>query len=198
MPVGDCQRAFGEAARRDGILLVSTSIEGLTSAGHLGLPSTARRIRTQLAGIFAMLGGDPEDLAGGPHPLLRLDWYHEPTGTPIEIDELQHFTTDRLATLRRYPSGVPLGYEIAQYVDLSKCLCARADGYRAAKEARGFRRVGGRRAQRAYFDAVRDLALPVVGCAPVVRVPATDDDGAAAYERVRTRLRATLGLDKSG
>ena len=44
---------------------------------------------------------------------------------------------------------------------------------------------GGRRAQRAYFDSVGDLAAPVFGNGPVIRVPAPDCDGAIAYDRFR-------------
>jgi hypothetical protein len=44
-------------------------------------------------------------------------------------------------------------------------------------------RFGARRAQRAYFDSVRDLAAPVFGNGPVIRVPAADCDGAIAYDR---------------
>jgi hypothetical protein len=105
---------------------------------------------------------------------------------------VQHFTSDRLITLQRYPLNVPLGYDLAEYVGMCQTHRSDADGYRFAKPARGFRRTGGRRAQRAYLDAVRDLALPALGYAPVLRVPVLDGDGAAAYRRARERLRAVL------
>jgi hypothetical protein len=69
-----------------------------------------------------------------------------------------------------------------------------ADDYRRSKEARGFRRPGGRRAQRAYFDALRDLAIPALGFSPVIRVDALDDNGAAAYRRRRDQIRSLLGV----
>lgn len=194
MPVGDCQRAFGDAARRDGVPLEVVTIEGLTDAGHVGLPTSARTAERVLRSIYVALGGDEDDLRAGGHRPLRTDWFHGPSGTAIEVDERQHFTTDRMATLRTYPTDVALGFDLREYISLCEAHRLASDRYRAAKEARGFRRHGGRRAQRAYFDAVRDLALPALGFAPVVRIPVLDDDGAGAYRRVREPLRALLGL----
>jgi hypothetical protein len=194
VPLGDCQRAFGEAARRDGVRLEVVTIEGLTDAGHLGLPASATSAKRALRAVFVALGGDEDDLRAGGHRPLRPDWFHGPSGTAIEVDERQHFTTDRIATLTRYPSNAALGFDLSEYLTLCEAHRSAADRYRAAKEARGFRRDGGRRAQRAYFDAIRDLAIPALGFAPVIRVPALDDDGAGAYRRVRQPLRALLGL----
>lgn len=192
MPVGDCQAAFGASARRDGVLLQAASIDGLTDAGHLALsPGVAR---AALERIFAALGGDEDDLAAGRHGLLRLDWYHDATSTPVEVDESQHFTSDRLVALRLYPPSAALGFDLEEYIALCERHAASADRYRAAKPARGFRRAGGRRAQRAYFDALRDLALPELGCRPVVRAPAIDGDGVAAYRRVRPLLQRAVGV----
>jgi hypothetical protein len=44
--------------------------------------------------------------------------------------------------------------------------------------------------ERAYHDALYDLAVPAMGHPPVVRIAAVDGDGAAAYERHRARLRS--------
>lgn len=101
------------------------------------------------------------------------------------------------ATVGASASGVatidiPLGFDRNEYMDLCRTHQARADRYRASKQARGFRRPGGRRAQRAYLDAVRDIGLPVLGYRPVVRVAAPNGDGADAYHRVRSTLRASL------
>ena len=192
MSVGDCQRAFGDAARRDGIVLIAAEVEGLTDAGHLALPGEVGGVRTELASIFRALRGDEEDLARGVHRALRPDWFHEPTGTVIEIDEFQHFTSDRLLTLERYPSSASLGFDRLGYIALCEETRERADRYRATKEARGFRWPGGRRAQRAYFDAVRDLALPALGYQSVVRIPAIDGDGRAAYAAHRVAIRRAI------
>ena len=190
MPVGDCQRAFGAAALADGLCLTSgRRFAGLSSAGHLSLGTAGQHVAADLGHIFQALGGDEGDLESGPHTSLQLDWFHEASGTAIEIDELQHFTADRLIALALYPHDVALGFDIDEYRRLCEANRTAADRYRFAKEARGFRRTGGRRAQRAYFDSVRDLALPALGYAPVVRVPAIDGDGGAAYGRISGRLQ---------
>jgi hypothetical protein len=48
--------------------------------------------------------------------------------------------------------------------------------------------VGGRQKQRAYYDALRDLATPAMGRPPLIRIEATERDGRAAYHRNRDRL----------
>jgi hypothetical protein len=53
---------------------------------------------------------------------------------------------------------------------------------------------GGRQRERAYHDALRDLAVPAMGHPPVLRVAAVEGDGAAAYARHR---RALLALSAS-
>lgn len=194
MAVGDCQYAFGEAARRDGVVLVAASIEGLTDAGHLGLPPEARNARRLLERIFLALGGDLDDLARGAHRSLRPDWFHDASDTAVEVDEEQHFTSDRLRTLSLYDADQPLGFDLSTYKALCEQHRASSDRYRAAKPARGFRREGGRRAQRAYFDAVRDIGLPALGFSPVIRVPAFGGDGRGAYLAARANLRERLGL----
>jgi hypothetical protein len=57
--------------------------------------------------------------------------------------------------------------------------------------AKGFG-FGGMQRERAYHDALRDLATPAMGLPPVVRVAAVDGDGAAAYTRQRDRLLRLL------
>ena len=137
--------------------------------------------------IYLALGGDLEVLATARAVALPGDFVHEPTGTLFEIDESQHFTSARLTTLDLYPDDVPLGYDIGHY----KTLCQRwrqaSDGYYRTKAARGFG-VGGRQRQRAYYDALRDLAAPALGRPPVVRVDAPLRDGRGAYVANRTRL----------
>ena len=192
VPVGDCQREFGELARRDGIELVETTGLGLTYSGHLALPPEVGGIAALLADIFRALEGDEQDLASGHHGPLLHDWFHPPSRTLIEVDEYQHFSSDRLTTLKKYPNEARLGFDLLEYQALCHTHNARADKYRYAKEARGFRCPGGRRAQRAYFDTLRDLALPALGFPPVVRVPATENDAALAYGRVKKRLKALL------
>lgn len=191
MPVGDCQRAFGLAATRDGVGgLASGSVPGLTDLGHLDLEpeSSARQL---LERIFDSLGGDAYDLELGAHRPLPMDWVLPEHHLIIEVDESQHFTSDRLITLDAYPADVDVCFDVEEYKELCRILRAGSDRYRAAKPARGFRRNGGRRAQRAYFDSVRDLAAPELGWR-VFRVPAGHGDGALAYRDARNALAELL------
>ena len=58
--------------------------------------------------------------------------------------------------------------------------------------AKGFG-FGGVPKERAYHDALFDLATPAMGHPPVVRIAAVDGDGAGAYARERAALLALLG-----
>jgi hypothetical protein len=191
MPVGDCERAFAAAAAADGVVLGRARVPWLNQRGHLGLPEQASPARRILAEIFAALQGDPVAQAAKRLTALPGDFVHEPTGTFIEVDESQHFTTYRLLSLDHYPEDAPLGFDMEEYRALCAGWAPRSDKYRASKAAVGFGE-GGRQRQRAYHDALRDLASPVMGHPPVIRVPAPDRDGTAAYRRVSARLSGLL------
>ena len=68
----------------------------------------------------------------------------------------------------------------------------KSDSYYRTKEARGFG-VGGRQRQRAYYDALRDLATPAMGRPPLIRIETIDPYPIAAYSRHREKLIAALG-----
>jgi len=191
MPRGDAQREFAEAAARDGIVLGKQSVDWLTQRGHLGVPDEAGAARAALERIYLALGGDLDELATGKVTKLPGDFVHEPTGTLIEVDESQHFTTFRLMTLDLYPEDARLGFDLATYKRLCKTWREKSDGYYRTKAARGFG-VGGRQKQRAYYDALRDLATPAVGRPPLIRIEAAARDGRAAYARNRDRLLEAL------
>ena len=188
---GDCQLAFALAAAEDGIELQPQSLPWLSQRGHLGLPDTASAAAEVLERIYLALGGDLATLASARTTALPGDFFHEPTGTLIEVDESQHFTSSRLTTFDLYPDDVPLGFELDQY----KALCDQrrhaSDGYYRTKGARGFG-VGGRQRQRAYYDALRDLATPAMGHPPLLRIDAPLRDGRAAYGAHRERLLSAL------
>jgi hypothetical protein len=58
--------------------------------------------------------------------------------------------------------------------------------------AKGFG-FGGVPRERAYHDALRDLATPAMGHPPLIRIAAVDGDGSAAYARHRSALGALRG-----
>ena len=187
MPVGDCESAFAAAAAQDGVDLVRARVPWLNQRGHFGLPKHAQIARQALASIFAALGGDPDTQEGKLLTPLPGDFFHEPSRTFIEIDEVQHFTTARLITLDLYPARWPLGFDLSMYREMISLYSPRADRFRSSKTAVAFG-VGGRQRQRAYYDALRDLATPAMGYPALIRVPAPDGDGAAAYGRVRDQI----------
>jgi hypothetical protein len=120
VPVGAAQAAFHTAAARDGIQLELAKISWINRRGHFGLPQQAERIAgASLDAIFLALGGQTEVQAGKRNTALPGDFYHAPTGTFIETDELQHFTTFRLQSLHLYPFDVPLGFDKNQYAGLA-------------------------------------------------------------------------------
>jgi hypothetical protein len=160
----------------------------LTNRGHLN-PVLVRRVPAAiidlLAEIFRRLGGDEAALASkrpGADPLP--DFVHHERRLIIEIDETQHFTTDRLATFDAYPRGASLAYDVVIYQELVRTWCSHGDRYRASKQTVDFSFTGGRRAQRAYFDTVRDLLAPCFGWR-VIRVPAPECDPVLAFDRFR-------------
>jgi hypothetical protein len=135
----------------------------------------------QLASIHTALGGEEPLLTAkrrGSNP--RPDFVLAERRLLVEVDELQHFTTERLHALELYPATASLAYDVEEYLALARRWAPSADRYRAAKTATDFPFPGGRRAQRAYFDSLRDLAAASFGLS-VLRVPAPECDGKTAY-----------------
>lgn len=195
MAQGDCETVFAAAAAAaaDGIVLVRTRVSWLNQRGHLGLPARADAARAPLERMFLELGGSLEEQGAKRLTTLPGDFMHAESGTFIEVDESQHFTSFRLRTLELYPPGTPLGFDVDEYRTLCRTWAGRSDRYRAAKPAVAFGE-GGRQRQRAYYDALRDLATPAMGYAPVIRVAAPHRDGALAYDRVRDQVRRAVGI----
>ena len=204
MASGDVQRAFAEAAAEDGIVLGSASFDWLCEQGHVGLERVAKARRDpalvapvsaaceRLAAIHARLNGDVSVLhASRENLLLPVELVHEPTGTLIEVDDSPHFTSFRLATLELYAADAALGFDLDEYKELCRAWCSRTDGLARGLPAKGFG-FGGVPRERAYHDALRDLAAPAMGHPPVVRIAAPDGDGAAAYRRHRASLLTVL------
>ncbi len=188
--------------RRTGSCSAGGSFDWLCEQGHLGLERVAKLRRDpalvapvtaaleQLAAIYARLGGDVAVLsASRANLLLPVDLVHEPTGTVIEVDEAAHFTSFRLAALELYRPDATVGFDLDEHMELCRAWCARTDGLARGLAAKGFG-FGGVQRERAYHDALRDLATPAMGHPPLVRIAAVDGDGAAAYARNREALLA--------
>jgi hypothetical protein len=166
----------------------------LTNKGHLAEPLRSvvpAELLDLLDELFRSLGGDEAALRAkraGSDPCP--DMAFEERGWLVEYDEQQHFTSDRLLTCNRYPPDVDVAYDIDSYQALTRRLSGTADRYRAAKQSTDFPFHGGRRRQRAYFDAVRDLAAPFFGLR-VFRIPAPERDARIALDRFRRAIAAT-------
>jgi hypothetical protein len=205
MGVDGTRAAFAEAAALDGIVLASQSFDWLCEQGHVGLERVAKARRdpaivapvqaalTVLAAIFARLKGDVSVLhAGRENLLLAVDLVHAASGTVIELDGPPHFTSARLTALDLYPPDANVGFDLESYRELCREWRARTDALSRGLPARGFG-FGGVQRERAYHDALRDLATPAMGHPPLIRIPALDGDGAAAYARHRASLLALSG-----
>jgi len=202
---GDVHLAFAQAAAADGIVLGSQSFDWLCEQGHVGLERVAKVRRDPalvgpvtaaletLDAIYARLKGDLSVLyASRENLLLPMDLVHEPTGTAIEVDESFHFTSFRLATLELYPADVTVGFDLDEQKELCRAWSSRTDGLARGLAAKGFG-FGGVQRERAYHDALRDLATPAMGHPPLVRIAAVDGDGAAAYRCYRASLPTLVG-----
>jgi hypothetical protein len=189
--------AFAAAAADDGIALGPTTFDWLCEQGHVGLERVAKARRDPaivapvkaalevLAAIYARLGGDVTVLrAARENLLLPVDLFHAESGTVIELDDAAHFTSFRLATLERYE---PAGFDADAYKALCREWAAESDRLSRGLAAKGFG-FGGVQRERAYHDALRDLATPAMGHPPVLRIAAVDGDGAAAYGRHRAAI----------
>jgi hypothetical protein len=201
---GGVQAAFARAAAEDGIVLGNGSFDWLCEQGHVGLERVAMLRRdpalvvpvkaalAQLGAIYARLNGDVSVLyASRENLLLPVDLVHEPTGTVIQVDAPPHFTSFRLAALDLYAEDARLGFDIDEHRDLCRAWSTRTDGLSRGLPAKGFG-FGGVARERAYHDALLDLATPAMGHPPVVRIAALDGDGAAAYRGRRESLRSLL------
>jgi len=202
---GKVQLAFAEAAAADGVALGSQTFDWFCEQGHVGLERVAKARRdpalvapvlaalAPLAAIYGHLKGDVSVLhAARENLLLPVELVHEPSGTVIEVDEWVHFTTSRLAALELYPGDAAVGFDVDEYEELCRVWCARTDALSRGLPAKGFG-FGGVHRERAYRDALLDLAAPAMGHPPVVRIAAVDGDGGAAYRRGRAALLALLG-----
>lgn len=184
--MGATEDGFDALARAQGINLVRrATFPGLSNLGHAD-PTLADTVSSStlvtLEGIYNKLGGERSLLERKRHRLLEIDFYAPELELLIEVDETQHFTSDRRSTLERYPRGDGYAALVPRYFALIDQWRQRADRYRASKPAADFPHTGGRRRQRAYLDSVRDLLVPELGLL-LLRVPAPECDPALAFQR---------------
>jgi hypothetical protein len=141
--MGATENGVFTLAREAGIELdAGTPFPWLSNRGHLNpilagvVPETTLGI---LSTIHQRLGGDEGLLAGkraGSSP--RPDFVLASANMIVELDEIQHFTSDRLATLELYPRNVQLAFDIGEYRALIGQWSEVADRYRAAKPSADF------------------------------------------------------------
>ena len=188
--MGATEAGIHNLARSRGFNLVpQITRQGLSNRGHLD-PLLMQRAQPRelecLAAIFARLGGDDHRLGTKRVQALRLDFYAPDHGVLIEIDEIQHFTTEREKTLNLYPPALARN-STREYRTLIEIHHENADRYRATKPATDFPVANGRRAQRAYLDAVRDIAAQALNLR-LIRVPAPECDPLVAFARLELAI----------
>ena len=186
LPVLRLARAEGLPIRK------GSAVSWLSGRGHFNpaLAAVDRSVLHALASIHDALGGDSAALAtkrAGNPPIP--DLVHTQLGSIIEVDEIQHFTTARLKSFDYYPAAVPLGFEIDEYRRLAGLCTSKGDAAFAHRVSLDFPGRGGRQAQRAYNDALRDLLAPTFTGHPVVRIAAPDSSPLAALNALRAALR---------
>ena len=192
------------------MVLELRQFDWLSEQGHVGVGLVAKARRDPalvgpvtaaldvLAAIFARLRGDTTVLAASRGNLLLPPVpVHAATGTLIVVDGPEHFTSSRLAALQLYPHDAELGFDAGEYMELCRSWSGEADRMTPGLPAKAFG-FGGVQRERAYHDALRDLATPAMGHPPLLRVVALDGDGVTAYARNREALRAALTTAGAG
>jgi hypothetical protein len=188
---GDCQREVAEAAATDGIELGPQSFDWLCQRGHFALPEDTA-VRAVLAEIFAALDGDPQILSSAGLTRLPGDFVHVATGTLVEVDEHQHFTSARMTSLRLYPDDAPLGFSSRATRRSAPAGNARpTNRSRIAKRPRSRVRMAVSASARITTRCEISPRLRW-GTTPLIRIDAALDNGRAAYAKHRERLMALL------
>lgn len=124
--------------------------------------------------IFVKLNGNNEGMLSKKVRSLSPDCYFGETQNFIfEFDELQHFTEYKKNVLELYPKDIMYGFDVAKYIEYCNIYSIEAlkkgpAGYRKPKIE--FPYENGRAAQRAFFDAFRDLLPTKYGLKPTLRI----------------------------
>ncbi len=167
----------------------ASSSAWLTARGHLN--PTVRRaapddVIDALDEVHTALGGDRRALSHLPDTPLRPSMAFGEQH--VAIDDVGHLTSDRLVSLDHYPLTSMLGFSLETYRQLIEAWRQRAAAVFSRRWSPDFDFVGGRRARRAYEDALRDLLTPVFTGLPLLRVASPDDDIASVADALGLRL----------
>lgn len=176
-----------EARTRGVGLRIGSSLRWLTVRGHLD-PIVQREAPTAIVEaldeLHSSLGGDRRALARKQTGSIHPDLIVAATGQLVEVDEVEHFTMARLATLSGYSSKIPFGFSIDDYKELIDTWKSKANAVFTQRWSPDFDFVGGRRAQRAYYDALKDWLAPTFTGYPVLRLAVPDGDARSAAGRL--------------
>jgi len=202
--VADLDAEFAEAAAKDGVPLEAQSFDWASEPGHLavedladetGDPGVMQRAEIGVAALdqmFTRFKGLVPVLqscrVNRPYTAVLV---HEQSLTIVEVDDMLHFSTPRLQALDLYPRETQLGFDIEEWKALCREHAPQTDRWRYGLASKCFG-WHGLQNERAYQDAVRDIAAWVMGYPPLVRVAAIEVDGAAAYERASDELKRRL------
>ncbi len=180
MAVGDTENFVLSALRKAGHDVTHrATFEWLTGRGPLEPDASmvSEDVRERLLILHADLGGSQQKLATKARRRLPVDFQVEGR-VLLELDETQHFSSARDRTLDFY-NDIRHDLDIAKYRDLCVRYRGDADTYFKNKTAADFPSPGGRTAQRAYLDTVRDLIAPAHGF-HLIRIPAPTRDARKA------------------
>ncbi len=180
------------AARGRGLdLAAAPALPWLTDRGHLA-PTVQREapieVIDRLDALHASLGGDRRVLARQSTAPQRVGLVVRTSGQLVAVDDVGHFTADRLASLEAYPSNNVLGFNLDHYRQLIEAWRDKAAAVFTKRWSADFDFAGGRRAHRAYMDAVADLLTPIFTGLPLVRLALPDRDVIVAVDRLALDL----------
>jgi hypothetical protein len=116
----------------------------------LALPEIMRAIERRTVDLVFQIDGEPPRI--------------------LEVDERQHFNQFRLKTLKQYPPGAPVAFDIAKWEQACRAKTKLEGGGFAAPKPPLFPGEGGRHRQRAFRDALCDLLPPLHGYLPTLRI----------------------------